>query len=166
MRYVIASASAMILARVQEKLSDWSGVEFRVGRVPDTWSGCDAMVMWWPLAHDRFGGIPEPGVAKVLRNGRGDDLPGIILATPSGPGMTSGVGTSRAEIEDYSFRALESCFREYRRRFPESDEKSKILVHIEASGLDIPDLDSSIRGIARALQISPGEADKQVNHDD
>lgn len=152
MRYVIASGSESILAVAREMLSGLPGIEFRAGTVPDTWEGCDATVMWWPLAHDRYGGIPEPEVAQILHNNRGDDLPGIILATPSGPGRTSGVGSSEDEIELYACTSLGACISEFKRQFSDRWQKSQILVHLEASGLDREDINASLRGISKALK--------------
>ncbi|MEV0038146.1 hypothetical protein [Streptomyces sp. NPDC050804] len=150
-RYVIASSTKRIIDECREKLTGVPGLEFRVGSVSETWIGCDAAVVWWPLAHEWYGGMPEPGVAQVLFNTVGDDAPAVILATPAGPGRTSGVGPTDLEIEDYTFNSLDACAREYMRLFPDRRESADILVHLEASGLDRRDMGAPIRGMARFL---------------
>lgn len=83
-KYVIASTSKASVDGCRAALAGFTGVEFRVGSVPDTWPGCDAAVVWWPLAHEQYGGIPEPGVAQVLLNSLESDAPEVIMATPPG----------------------------------------------------------------------------------
>lgn len=151
-RYVIASTSKVSVDGCRAALAGIAGVEFRVGSVPDTWPGCDAAVVWWPLAHEQYGGIPEPGVAQVLFNSLEGDAPEVILATPSGPGRTSGVGPTDPEIEEYTFSSLDSCIREYLRLFPERHDTAKILIHLEAAGINRRDMRAPLRGIERFLR--------------
>ncbi|MER6223645.1 hypothetical protein ACWCYL_35585 [Streptomyces sp. 900105755] len=153
MRYVIASTSKASVDECRAALAGITGIEFRVGPVPDTSQGCDAAVVWWPLAHEQYGGVPEPGAAQVLLNPLGGDAPEVILATPSGPGGTSGVGPTDSEIEDYTFNALDACIREYVRIFPECRDKAVVLVHLEASGINRRDMRAPLRGMERFLRV-------------
>lgn len=153
MKCVIASTSKATVDGCRATLAGIAGVEFRVGSVSDTWPGCDAAVVWWPLAHEQYGGIPESGVAQVLFNSLGGDAPEVILATPSGPGRTSGVGPTDPEIEDYTFSSLDACVQEYLRLFPECRDKAVILIHLEASGINRRDMKVPLRGIERFLRV-------------
>ncbi|HWO64938.1 MAG TPA: hypothetical protein VNO31_33380, partial [Umezawaea sp.] len=89
MKYVIAASIERIVQACREALAGIPDVEFRVGSVPETGVGCDAAILSFPLAHERYGGSPRMGVAQVLMNTRGDGAPGIILATPPSPVSTS-----------------------------------------------------------------------------
>lgn len=153
MKYVIASTSKTTVDRCRAALAGIAGVEFRVGSVPDAWHGCDAAVVWWPLAHEQYGGTPEPGVAQVLFNSPGGDAPEVILATPPGPGATSGVGPTDPEIEEYTFSSLGACIQEYLRHFPECREAAAILIHLEASGINRRDMKAPLRGLERFLRV-------------
>ncbi|MEW2399878.1 hypothetical protein [Streptomyces sp. NPDC046862] len=153
MKYVIASTSKAAVDGCRAELAGITGVDFRVGSLPDTWSGCDAAVVWWPLAHEQYGGTLESGVAQVLSNSQDDDAPEVILATPSGPGGTSGVGSTEPEIEEYTFSSLDACVQEYVRHFPECRAKAVILIHLEASGINRRDMKAPLRGMERFLRV-------------
>ncbi|MCH5674925.1 hypothetical protein [Streptomyces gilvus] len=149
---MIASTSQATMDQCRERLADTPDVEFRTGSVPETSSNCDAAVMWWPLAHEQHGGTPQPGVAQVLLNTLDPDEPEIILATPPGPGGTTGVGPSDVDIEEYTFHTLDACIREYVQYFPESCEQAVILIHLEAAGLNRRSMAAPLRGLERFLR--------------
>ncbi|MFJ5079575.1 MULTISPECIES: hypothetical protein [Streptomyces] len=152
MKYVIASATKGTVDVCRAALASYDCLEFRVGIVPDTGAGCDAAVVWWPLAHEQYGGIPEAGLAQVLLNTTDGDVPEIILATPPGPGRTSGVGATDPEVEDHMFTTLDACIREYLKTFPECRESAVILIHLDAAGLDRGDMKARVRGLERFLR--------------
>jgi hypothetical protein len=81
-RFLIASSRDATIEKWLTGLSGLDNVEFRVGSGGAVGSGCDAAVLPFYLAHDRYGGVPEIGRAQVLRNSLGDGLPGYIVATP------------------------------------------------------------------------------------
>ena len=149
MRYVIASATPSTLRVAAEIIESGSRVEYRLGSVPETCHGCDAMVMWWPFAYERYGGVPEAGIARVLLNVR-DDGPELVLATPPGPGLTTGLDPVEADREAYSCAVLVACVEAYRKELPDQ-EKSVVLVHLEAAGLDRGDVAAAASGISRFL---------------
>ncbi|HEX6347016.1 hypothetical protein [Umezawaea sp.] len=151
MEYVVAASLERIVQACREALGDIPDVEFRVGSVPETGAGCDVAILSFPLAHERYGGVPRMGVAQVLVNTRGDGAPGIILATPPTPVPVSATGVGDAEIEEYVIRALDSCLGELENHFPEFEGISKILVHLEAAGLDRKDLGAPLRGVRSFL---------------
>ncbi|GHE54178.1 hypothetical protein GCM10017771_76550 [Streptomyces capitiformicae] len=153
MKYVIASTSKVDVDKCRAALVGIAGVEYRVGNVPDTWLGCDAAVVWWPLAHEQYGGIPKSGVAQVLFSSLEGDAPEVILATPPGPGGTSGVGPTDPEIEDYTFTSLDESIREYLRLFPGCRDKATILIHLEVAGINRRDMKAPLRGIERFLRV-------------
>ncbi|MFI6101860.1 hypothetical protein ACIA8G_40455 [Lentzea sp. NPDC051213] len=126
-----------------------SGVEFRLGSVAETWHGCAAMVMWWPIAYERHGGTPKDGIARVLLNVR-DDAPELVLATPPGPGLTAGLDPVEADREVFSLAVLGACVEAYRRELPDQ-ENSTVLIHLEAAALDQGDMAATASGIARFL---------------
>ncbi|MGW8728494.1 hypothetical protein ACWGNF_20980 [Streptomyces sp. NPDC055808] len=107
--------------------------------------------MSFPLAHERYDGIPRIGVAQALVNKRGDGAPNIILATPPAPPQTLAASGSDSEIERHVFHVLDSCVAEFLNAFPEREESSKILVHLEAAGIDRRDLTAPLKGISKFL---------------
>ncbi|MFJ3788915.1 hypothetical protein [Kitasatospora sp. NPDC090091] len=149
MRYVLAASAERTTDACRRALQGRSGVEFRVGSVPETGSDCDAAIFSFPLAHERYGGIPRPGAAQLLENQRDDGVPGLILATPPAPPRTS-AGTGE-EVEEHSFHVLSACATEFLREFPELGDDAMILIHMEAAGIDHRNIDASLRGVLRFL---------------
>lgn len=151
MRYVVAASTVRIVDACREALRGLSGVEFRVGSVPEAGADCDAAILSFPLAHERYGGTPRIGVAQVLVNTRGDGAPSIIMATPPAPPQTLASSDKDSEIERHVFHVLDSCVAEFLNAFPGCDESSKILVHLEAAGIDRRDLTAPLKGILKFL---------------
>jgi len=129
-------------------------VEFRVGSVPETGKDCDAAILGWPLAHERYGGVPRIGVAQILANTRDDGAPGIILATPPGPSPAGGVTVVGLEAEEHMVYVLSACLEAFLNRYPERKNESSVLIHLEAAAIDQRDLSAPIRGIRRVLSRS------------
>lgn len=152
MRYVVAASTERMVQECREALRGLPGVEFRVGSVPETGVDCDAAILSFPLAHERYGGTPRIGIAQVLVNTRGDGAPGVILATPPGPALLSASTGGDSEVEEHVVHVLSSCTAEYLNSSPGQDgEASVILIHLEAAGIDRPDLTAPLRGIHRFL---------------
>ncbi|MCF2528510.1 hypothetical protein [Yinghuangia soli] len=149
MKYVVAAAKAPTVDACRHALGERPDVEFRVGSAPETGADCDAAIVSWPPAHDRYGGFPKAGAAQVLVNERGDGAPGFILATP--PPQASSYGPADSDVEDQALRILDACVAEFLREFPESREDAKILIHLEGAALDHPDLGPPLKGIREFL---------------
>jgi hypothetical protein len=155
MRYVVAASTERIVQACREALRGLPGVEFRLGSVPEAGVGCDAAILSFPLAHERYGGTPRVGLAQVLVNTRGDGAPGVILATPPRPNLAD--ASSDLEVEEHVVYVLGSCVAEFLNSFPECEEVSSILIHLEAAGIDRRDLSAPLKGVYRFL--SQGSAD-------
>lgn len=151
MRYIVAASSERIVEACREVLGELPGVGFRVGSVPEAGADCDAAILSFPLAHERYGGTPQIGVAQVLENTRGDGAPGVILATPPGPALTSENTGSDSEIERHVVHVLSACVAEFLKCFPGCEANSTILIHLEAAGIDRRDLGAPLKGIYRFL---------------
>jgi len=98
----------------------------------------------------RHGGTPEAGIAKVLLNVR-DDAPELVLATPPGPGLTTGLDPVEADREAFACAVLGACIGAYRKELP-GQENSTVLIHLEAAALDRGDVEATASGIARVLR--------------
>jgi hypothetical protein len=150
MRYVIASGSERSINSCREFLGSRDELEFRLGSVRETGWDCDAAVLMSPLAHERYGGVPQVGVAQVLTNRRADGAPEVILATPPRPMAAASHCPSDSEIERRVFGVLNSCMTAYV-NCPGCSTDSKVLIHLEAAGMDRRNLDPPLRGIADFL---------------
>jgi hypothetical protein len=150
MKYVIAASTERLVKLCREALEGILDVEFRVGSVPEAGADCDAAILSFPLAHERYGGVPRMGVAQVLVNDREDGAPGIILATPPGPAKTSPAGVNASEVEEYVVKVLGSCREAFLSAFPGEDD-SQILIHLEAAGIDRSDMGPILDGLLRFL---------------
>jgi hypothetical protein len=150
-RYVVAASTERIVDACREALRGLPGVEFRVGSVPEAGADCDAAILSFPLAHERYGGTPRIGIAQVLVNRRDDGAPGAILATPPSPAPTSASTCSDFEVEEHVVHVLDSCLAEFLTSFPGREENSTILIHLEAAGIDRRDLGAPLKGIQRFL---------------
>ena len=156
MRYVIAASTEPMVQACREALRGLPGVEFRLGSVPEAGADCVAAIVSFPLAHERYGGAPRIGVAQVVANTRGDGVPGVILATPPRPAPVSAGISEDFEIEEHVVYVLESCEAAFLGSFPQCDERSSVLIHLEAAGIDRRDLSAPLKGVYRFLsQRSP-----------
>lgn len=149
MRYVIAASTERIINACRAALSGRPEIECRIGSVREVGTDCDAAVLSFPLAHERYGGSPRLGVAQIIENTRNDGAPKIILATPPAPPRSSTDSVSDSEVEKHVFHILDSCVGEFLNAFPECGEHAKILVHLEAAGLDRRELDAPLKAILK-----------------
>lgn len=150
-KYVIAASSERIVQACRDSLGGTPTVEFRVGSVPECGADCDAAILNFPLAHERYGGVPQLGMAQVLKNERGDGAPKIILSTPPMSLESQKVIVTDSDIEEQVFQILNSCVDALLKVFPHQDEGVRILLHLEAAGIDRKNLDIPIRAISRLL---------------
>jgi hypothetical protein len=150
MRYVIAASTERAVASCQALLGDRGEVEYRVGSVAQAGWDCDAAIVSFPLAHDRYGGVPQVGHAQVLENNRDDGAPRIVLATPPiSPSSTSSMPTDE-QIGSHVAYVIGACVEVYAEsRRP--DRTAKILIHLEAAGVDRKDLNPVAQGIGKFL---------------
>src|SRR5690606_24556574 len=108
------------------------------GSIAEAGVGCDAAVVHYTVAHDRYGGAPIVGKAQVLQNLRNDGAPPVILATPP---LESGAGMGpepQAEVEKHAMRMLGMALVEWVRSplYPHHSSEAVCLLHIEGAGLD------------------------------
>jgi hypothetical protein len=157
MKYVVATSSQRHLDSCREFLGVRDGLELRLGSVSETGSDCDAALLSWALAHDRYGGSPTPGFAQVLVNSRSDGAPRLILATPPAPLGAASNAPSDAEVEAFVIRALRSSIAAYSDTGYGSSD-SKVLIHLEAAGIDRTDLIPTLSAIADLLGGEEGQS--------
>ncbi|WP_155546119.1 hypothetical protein [Amycolatopsis camponoti] len=150
MRYVIAASTARLVEECRKALAGVPDIDFRVGSVSESGADCDAAVLSFPLAHERYGGEPRVGVAQVLVNEREDDAPPIILAAPPRPVVATAAEVSDAEVEEHVVRVLVSTRDVFLRAFPEETD-SRILVHLEAAGIDRRDMKPTLSALRKFL---------------
>ena len=154
MKFVIATSNKRKLEEVSQQLSSRSNLEFRDGSVPDVSHGCDAEVMHFTLAHDRYGGRPVVGQSQVLRNSRNDGAAPIILATPPFE-AGAGLGPDKdAETERHTSRMIGMALNAWVQspEFPEDPSGLVCLIHIEGAGLTFGPLDAICRGLERTME--------------
>jgi hypothetical protein len=160
MRFVIASLAEAKVARASELLAGSVDLDFRYGLVPDVSAGCDAEIVHFTVAHDRYGGKPQVGQSQVLRNSRNDGAPPLIIATPpleAGAGM----GPDRdSETKRHSERMIGMALEAWASSPSFSGDSSALccLIHIEAAGLDFGSIDAIIGGIGNAIRPYVGHA--------
>ena len=151
MRYVLASVAPATLEAWQHALNGLSCLEFRQGAGSVVSDDCDAQIMKFYHAHDRYGGTPEVGRSQVLANTRGDGSPAIIITTPpftGGPEITNPV-----ELEDRMYCTFSRCFDAVAQlNSINPGIVTKLLIHIEGLGLEEIGREPSIIGLRRALQ--------------
>ncbi|WP_143116368.1 hypothetical protein [Lentzea xinjiangensis] len=151
MRFVVASAHAHRLEEVSRKLNDVLRVEFRLGSIPNAGFDCNAGIVHYTLAHDRYGGRPVVGRAQVLQNLRGDGAPLVILATPPLEDDT-GLGLDRnVKVENRVIRMLGMCIDEWVLSGESVGTDSTCLVHMEGSGLDFDESGAVVAGLERII---------------
>ncbi|MEE1781776.1 hypothetical protein PUR71_02340 [Streptomyces sp. SP17BM10] len=150
MRFVIAASTDRFVDSCRDFLGNRPGLDFRRGSVAETGWDCDAAILSFALAHDRYGGTPQLGVAQVLANERADGAPGVILATPPIPLAAASRNPSDTDVEKHVLDALDSCLAAYTKEIG-SLQDAKILIHLEAAGIDRVDLGAPLRGIAEFL---------------
>lgn len=151
MKYVIASGLARNFETCREFLGHIKGLEIRFGSAPETGWDCDAEIVWFPIAHDRYGGFPKTGVAQVLDNSRFDGAPGIVLATPPLMRGSASNADQDAENERQVLEILRSCVAAFVDEFGRDDE-SKILIHFEGSGIARPNLEPTLKALEKFLK--------------
>ncbi|MFR9728859.1 hypothetical protein ACL03H_06465 [Saccharopolyspora sp. MS10] len=133
MRIVLAAESEGVASELGDLFSEIDGVLVRSGAVGEVAADCDAILMKFYLAHDRYGGSPVVGESQVLTNSRGDGLPGRVVATSPFP--SSDTSTDDSEVE----RRLRSMFArafDAVRTAEGIGEDWRVLVHREGLGLD------------------------------
>jgi len=150
MRYVVAASTARLVDECREALAGVPDIDFRVGSVSESGADCDAAVLSFPLAHERYGGEPRIGIAQVLVNERHDGAPPIILAAPPLPVAATAAGVSDAEVENHVVSVLVSTRDAFLRTFPDETD-SRILVHLEAAGIDHRDMKPTLGGLQKFL---------------
>jgi hypothetical protein len=149
-QFVLASAAQSTMEEWRRALGDRPGLEFRVGRGPAVSYDCDAQIVKFTHAHDRYGGTPEIGRAQVLANTRNDGTPAIIVATPpfaAGPEVTD-----PDELADRQWFTFSQCFQAIDAwNTANPGAVTKVLIHIEGLGLEEAGREPSITGLRRAL---------------
>lgn len=153
MWFVVASSSELKSEQLSFLLGGLPQVAVRRGSLAEVSAGCDAAVVHYTVAHDRYGGTPIVGQAKVLRNSRNDGAPPTILATPP---LKADSGTGIAgqdDAENHASRLLSSTLAEWTRSsfYPAESSRAVCLLHVEAAGLDFGELGSMARGIRAAI---------------
>lgn len=153
MKFVVATSNKRKLDEVSQLLSGRSNLELRDGSVPDVSHGCDAAVMHFTLAHDRYGGRPVVGQSQVLRNSRNDGVAPIILATPP---LEAGAGLGPdkdAETERHTARMVGMALDAWVKSpdYPEDASGLVCLIHIEGAGLTFSPLDAICRGLEKTM---------------
>ncbi|MFI9388572.1 hypothetical protein [Kutzneria sp. NPDC052558] len=149
-QYVLASVAQSTLDDWRRVLGDLPGLDFRLGAGSAVSHDCDAQIVTFYLAHDRYGGTPEIGRSQILTNTRGDGSPAIIVATPpfaSGPEISD-----PPELAERMHVTFSSCFNEIARlNTTNPDTATRALIHIE--GLDLEDIsrEPSITALRQAL---------------
>jgi len=152
MHYVIASVSESTLVAWQDSFVDLPDVIFRVGAGSAVSFDCDAQLMNFYLAHDRYGGTPEIGRAQVLVNTRNDSSPRYVVATPPFAGGGREV-TDPAELEERLYYTFSACFDKVSgTNEREPDVIERVLIHVEGMGLEEIGREPSIRALRRAMQ--------------
>lgn len=162
MRIVLAARSSRSVARATELLGGTPNLEIKSGSVPELAVGCDAEIMHFTLAHDRYGGSPIIGHSQVLHNLRNDGAPPVIIATPSledGAGL--GGGDPDHETELHAERMIRIALDAWVASLGETAESEHLccLIHLEGAGLDFGPLDPILRGVAKAIRPFIASAD-------
>lgn len=92
-RLLVADRRESLLAEWKDAFAGVPQVEFRLlapgdlGRIP----GVDAELLPGMLAHERFGGVPRPGVAQILSSGGALSLAPWIVTVPFRPASLESV---------------------------------------------------------------------------
>lgn len=82
MRFVVAVGAKDCFQEVRGAVRPGYPFEVRTGEVKVTGVGCDAELVSFPLACERYGADPVRHVAQVLPNTRSDGAPEIVVAIP------------------------------------------------------------------------------------
>ncbi|MDI6100712.1 hypothetical protein QLQ12_19055 [Actinoplanes sp. NEAU-A12] len=152
MRYVIAASRQATVDSCRAVLGAREQLEFRLGSVPEAGEDCDAAILNFVLAHERYGGSPIVGLAQALINNRGDGAPRLILATPPMSIKTASDAATDADIESAYLNMLKSCMAVYVDVCGDPPE-AKILIHVEGAGIDRPNLNLALRALSDLLEM-------------
>lgn len=133
---VLGSASGRLVDECA-RLVGGTGVEVRKGSVIECGWDCDAALVNAPLAHERYGGVPEIGRAQVLLNDTGDGAPGWVITTvPLALREAADVRDDQDRerfvrgVMDSGLRAMFDVMGEKR------EPRFRVLVHLEAAAFD------------------------------
>lgn len=136
MRFVVAVGVKDYFQDVLGAVRPGYPFEVRTGAVKTTAIGCDAELVAFPLACERYGADPKRHVAQVLSNTRGDGAPAIVVAIPplevdaAGRPMTQGMDT-----EEWLTWALTGALDALRESVGSLDGVS-VLLYLEAVGME------------------------------
>ncbi|QIZ34187.1 hypothetical protein [Saccharopolyspora sp. ASAGF58] len=146
MLLIFATTTDEKASRFRATLGDITNIEFRTGAVKDTAIGCDAILIKFYLAHDRYGGTPKPGVSQVLPNSRNDGLPALIVTTLPFPPGDEVADPSQLEDRFYTMFAVPmTTFNDF---LSNQSESKSLHVHREGLGLDSAE-DAIVAGALR-----------------
>ncbi|SFE75561.1 hypothetical protein SAMN05216251_10581 [Actinacidiphila alni] len=102
MDVIVTSDNAQLLDVWRQHLGAGLPVELWKAEPRDV--PADAVMVSGMFAHGRYGGRPTPGRAQILRNGRGDGYPGLVVVPATRPAMLDAEGQPvvRPEYADIS----------------------------------------------------------------
>lgn len=135
MRFVVAIGIEDHIQEVLDAVRPGYPFEVRTGPVKVVAVDCDAELVSFPLAAERYGADPKRHVAQVLSNTRNDGAPAIVVAIPplevdaTGKPMTLGMDT-----EEWLTWALNGALEALRDSVGDLDEVS-VLLYLEAVGM-------------------------------
>lgn len=160
MEFVIASSVEHKTRQLADLLGRLPGVRYLRGSVPEVGEGCDAQIMHFTLAHDRYGGRPIVGHSQVLHNARGDGAPLIIVSTPP---LESGAGRGSdrdAETSTHVERMIGTALSTWVASLDSAQQARTLccLIHIEGAGLDFGPPTAMFHGLGDAIRPYLGAA--------
>ncbi|GGM45020.1 hypothetical protein ACFQBY_01640 [Promicromonospora citrea] len=82
MNFVVAIGAADLFEEVRASVGPEYPYEIRTGGITAVGSGCDAELVNFPLACERYGADRTRHVAQVLSNDRSDGAPELIVVIP------------------------------------------------------------------------------------
>jgi hypothetical protein len=151
-KYVVAATREDMLGAWRRGLVDLRNVEFRLGYGTQVVGDSDAAVLPFEMAYDRYGGTPEIGRSKILRNNRNDGYPPLIIATP--PFGSSKEVEKEEVLGDRLCFALSSCFMAAQAHNVVSrDAIESLFLHVEGAGLQRFPQDTAICAFRRAVMV-------------
>lgn len=136
MRFVVAIGVESHIQDVLNAVRPGYPFEVRTGPVKVAAAGCDAELVSFPLAAERYGADPKRHVAQVLSNPRDDGAPAIVVAIPplevdaTGKPITRGMDT-----DEWLTWALNGALEALRDSVGDLDGVS-VLLYLEAVGME------------------------------